>query len=82
MRMPAYQRLHYFRACVEAGSIRTAAIRLGIAASAVSRQVSLLESDLGSPILERSQAGIRPTELGLMLLSHCHRLAALELISA
>lgn len=78
MQIPSSSRLHYFRAVVEAGSIRTAARRLSIAASAISRQMKLLEEELGGPVLERTRHGIRPTELGLLLLGHCYRVASLE----
>lgn len=71
-------RLDYFRTTVEAGSIRTASKRLNIAASAISRQINLMEQELGGLLLERLQNGVQPTELGLLLLKHCHKLEALE----
>lgn len=72
-------RLDYFQATVEAGSIRTASKRLNIAASAISRQINLLEQELGGLLLERLQNGVQPTELGLLLLKHCRKLDALDL---
>lgn len=74
----ALQRLSYFEATVEAGSIRTAARRLGVAASAVGRQISLLEAEVGGALLDRSRAGITPTELGLLVMEYSRRLAALD----
>lgn len=72
-------RLDYFLATVQTGSIRAAAKRLNIAASAISRQVNLLEAELGGRVLERLQHGVQPTELGLLLLKHCQKLEQLEL---
>lgn len=72
-------RLDYFQATVQAGSIRTAAKRLNIAASAISRQISLIEDELGGLVLERLQNGVQPTELGLLLLKHCQKISALDL---
>ncbi len=78
MKIP-HQRLEYFKATVDAGSVRGAAAFLGIAPSAVSRQLVLLEAELGAPVCERSRHGMLPTEVGDMLLHHYHRHAALDL---
>lgn len=72
-------RLEYFQATVQAGSIRTAAKRLNIAASAISRQIGLIEEELGGLVLERLQNGVQPTELGLLLLKHCQKISSLDL---
>lgn len=73
-----HQRLIYFQLTVEAGSIRTAALRLDIAPSAVSRQIGLLESALDATILERRRDGVRPTPVGDMLLDYCYRRTTLD----
>src|ERR1700759_4324166 len=49
---------------IEEGSVRRAATRLNVSQSALSRQMQLLESDLGGRLLERSSTGIRPTQGG------------------
>lgn len=72
-----HQRLVYFRVTVEAGSLRGAARRFGIAPSAVGRQIRLLEEALGATLLERSPRGMRATQTGEMVLAYCqarHRL--------
>ena len=45
--------LRYFVGVARVGSIRRAAEDLHVAASAISRQIHLLEEDLGSPLFER-----------------------------
>lgn len=74
----SHLRLEYFKATIEAGSVRGAAVSLNIAASAISRQLALLEAELGSAVCERSRSGVRPTEVGSMLLDHYHRRMALD----
>ncbi|WP_110665986.1 LysR family transcriptional regulator [Salinicola halophilus] len=73
-----HQRLVYFRVTIESGSLRKAAARLDIAPSAVSRQISLLETAFGASLLERTSRGIRPTPTGEMVLEYCHRRGALD----
>jgi len=46
---------------LEEGSLRRAAERLHISQSAITRQIQLLEHDLGGRLLERTSAGVRPT---------------------
>ena len=60
--------LRYFLAVVRVGSVRGAAARLNVAASAISRQIMELETECGQPLLERSQAGVAPTLCGDALL--------------
>lgn len=73
-----HQRLVYFQVTIEAGSVRRAAVRLDIAASAVSRQLTLIESALGATLLERTPSGVEPTAAGEMLLDYCRRRAVLD----
>ncbi len=61
--------LSYFAEVVRCGSIRQAADRLHVAPSAISRQISLLEHELGALLLTRSRRGVVPTEQG-QLVSH------------
>ena len=49
---------------VEEGSLRRAAERAHISQSAVTRQMQMLEHDLGGRILERTSTGVRPTTGG------------------
>ena len=55
------EKLRLFLVIIEEGSLRRAAERLHISQSAITRQIQLLEHDLGGPILERASSGVRPT---------------------
>lgn len=54
----------YFRRVAKLGSIRRAADELNVAASAISRQIALLEHQLGNPLMVRHPQGIRLTAAG------------------
>lgn len=54
--------LQYFLAVLETGSINTAARRLYVASSAISRQITRLESELGASLFERRPTGMVATE--------------------
>ncbi|MBP6405665.1 MAG: LysR family transcriptional regulator [Proteobacteria bacterium] len=56
--------LKYFLAVARTGSIRLASEELFVAPSAVSRQMTALEEDLGIPLFERSAKGVRLTAAG------------------
>ena len=55
------EKLRLFLIIIEEGSLRRAAERLHISQSAITRQIQLLEHDLGGLILERTSSGVRPT---------------------
>ncbi|WP_164547368.1 MULTISPECIES: LysR family transcriptional regulator [unclassified Bosea (in: a-proteobacteria)] len=61
--------LRYFSEVADRGSFRAAAESLRIAASAINRQVSNLETDLGVKLFERARgrAGLQLTEAGRIL---------------
>src|SRR5918994_198534 len=63
-------KLATFRAVAELGSLSAAARARSLSQPAVSRQVALLEAQLGTPLLERSRRGVRPTAAGRLLASH------------
>jgi DNA-binding transcriptional LysR family regulator len=52
---------------VDAGSLSDAGRRLGLTPSAISKQLSRLESALGARLLERTTRRVRPTAAGLAL---------------
>jgi DNA-binding transcriptional LysR family regulator len=58
------EKLRLFLTILREGSIRRAAERCHIAQSAITRQIQLLEHDLGGRILDRTSAGVRPTSAG------------------
>src|SRR5258705_10882643 len=63
-------RLQYFVAVVESGSFSRAAVALHLTQPSISRQVQLLEAELGQRLLERHGRGVLPTEAGTALLAH------------
>jgi DNA-binding transcriptional LysR family regulator len=62
--------LRYLDEVARAGSIRQAALRLNVAASAINRQLIALEEDLGGALFERLPRGLRLTAMGEILLAH------------
>lgn len=70
-------RLSYFVAVAEAGSFSRAAAALHLSQPALSRQVQLLESELGQRLLERTGRGVVVTESGQALLQHAVGIFAL-----
>jgi DNA-binding transcriptional LysR family regulator len=62
-----WDKLRIFHAAAEAGSFTHAGDALNMSQSAVSRQVSALESDLGVPLFHRHARGLILTEQGELL---------------
>jgi DNA-binding transcriptional LysR family regulator len=62
-----WDKLKVFHAAAEAGSFTHAGDVLGLSQSAVSRQVSALETDLRTPLFHRHARGLILTEQGEML---------------
>ena len=60
----------YFLEVARCSSLRQAADRLGVAPSAISRQIAKLESDMNVQLLERRSDGVTLTEAGNILLAH------------
>ena len=59
------RQLRYFVRVVEAGSIGRAAMSIGMVTSALSQQISRLEGELSTRLLQRSASGVVPTGAGL-----------------
>jgi len=59
------RQLRYFVRIVELGSMSRAALDLDLVQSALSQQVSRLEGELCTRLLQRSSKGVLPTEAGL-----------------
>ena len=70
------EKLRLFLVVLEEGSLRRAADRLHISQSAITRQLQLLELDLGGRVLERTSAGVRPTNGGHALAERAETLLA------
>lgn len=64
--------LETFVHVAEHGSFSKAALVLGVAQPALSRQVRALEIELREPLLLRHGRGVQLTETGRRLLDHCH----------
>jgi DNA-binding transcriptional LysR family regulator len=67
------RQLEMFRAVAEQGTFTRAAGRLHVSQSAVSRQVQLLEEEVGGALLRRNAKGVTVTEAGELLLRMAHR---------
>jgi DNA-binding transcriptional LysR family regulator len=63
-----WDKLRIFQAAADAGSFTHAGEALGLSQSAISRQVSALEHDLGTPLFHRHARGLILTEQGELLL--------------
>lgn len=63
-------RLRYFAAVAEAGSFSRAAAALHLTQPSLSRQVQLLEGEVGHRLLERHGRGVVPTDAGAALVAH------------
>ncbi|MFG6176794.1 LysR family transcriptional regulator [Halomonas sp. THAF12] len=61
--------LRYFEEVARQGSLRKAAERLHVAASAVNRQILKLEDELGVPLFERLPRGLRLSPAGELMLA-------------
>lgn len=62
--------LRYFREVAELGSVRQAAERLFVAQSAISRQIAMLEEELGVSLFERRARGMVATAAGQLLMAY------------
>lgn len=66
--------LRYFLAVVKSGSISEASVRLNVATSAISRQISRLEYELDTQLFERRARGMVPSAAGELLAAHARRM--------
>lgn len=65
--------LKYFLAVVEHSSVQAAAREIAISASAIDRQILLLEEDMGVALFDRQPRGMRLTAAGELLLALAKR---------
>jgi DNA-binding transcriptional LysR family regulator len=69
------QLLTAFHAIVRAGSISAAATRLGCGKSVLSRQLSRLEADLGTRLVQRTTRKLTLTEVGKVVLQEAEQVS-------
>ena len=69
-----FKQLQTFLAIAETGSATKAAQLLNIVQPAISRQMRLLEEDLGTPLFVRERSGMELTEAGRALLERARRI--------
>lgn len=69
--------LKYFKAVADAGSITDAAKALHVTQPTLSRQLSQLETELGTVLLTRGKAGIGLTDQGVILYRYAESIIAL-----
>lgn len=69
-----WDKLRIFHTAAEAGSFTHAAEKLGMSQSAISRQVSALEEDIGLKLFIRHARGLVLTEVGEQLFRTAHRM--------
>jgi LysR family tcuABC transcriptional regulator len=62
------RQLRYFVRICELRSMGRAAVELGVGTSALSQQISRLESELSTRLLQRTSVGVTPTAAGLAFL--------------
>jgi len=69
-----WDEVRYFHAIAHGGSVRAAAIRLGVNHATVLRRIAQLESSLGTQLFERLPAGYRMTDAGEAILEIADRM--------
>jgi DNA-binding transcriptional LysR family regulator len=74
--MDRLDELHVFIAILDAGSMASAARKLGRSPAAVTRILGMLETRAGARLFERSTRRLTPTETGLRLADQARRLLA------
>ena len=71
------KQLDYFLGVAESGSFSKAAIRLSVAQPILSRQIKLLESELGVELLYRNGRGVVVSEAGKVLETYARSVVGL-----
>ncbi|CAG9295199.1 LysR family transcriptional regulator [Celerinatantimonas diazotrophica] len=72
MSLPSLKALHYFTVAAKTGSFVQAGESLHVTHGAVSRQIALLENQLGIQLFERRNRAVFLTEQGQQLAQTCH----------
>lgn len=74
--MSKFEQIEAFLNIVHENSFKAAASKQGISTAAISRQISRLEADLGTQLLERTTRQITLTEIGLAYYEHAKKALA------
>ena len=74
--MDKFEAMRVFCAVIEAGGFASAADRMGVSTSAVSRHVAQLEADLNVRLLNRTTRRMSPTDEGFAYFERCTQLLA------
>lgn len=72
-RIESLDEIRTFATIVEAGSLATAAVRLGVTPNAVSRRLAVLEARLKRRLIHRTTRRLTVTEEGLLFHARCRR---------
>jgi DNA-binding transcriptional LysR family regulator len=67
------RRLRYFLAVCDHGGFSRAAVAIGVAQPALTRQIKLLEKEIGLPLIERTRRGAQPSEQGQFLIARARQ---------
>jgi DNA-binding transcriptional LysR family regulator len=65
--------LRYFYEAAQAGSMRAAGDKMGVAVSSISRQIAQLETEFGLPLIERGRRTIKLTQAGELAVNYYRR---------
>ena len=76
------RQLRYLVRVIELGSISRAALDMDLVQSALSQQISRLEGELSTRLLQRSSKGVVPTEAGLAFFREAQLVAPCRASSA
>lgn len=63
-------RIPYLYETIQCGTLRAAAHKMGVAASAIGRQIHLLEDELGVTLIERNQKRLALTQFGQIVIDY------------
>ncbi len=74
MELLNYHHLHFFWVVMNTGSINAASIRLKLAKSTISAQLSLLEKSLGGKLFNRVGRNLEPTDLGHIVFGYADKI--------
>lgn len=64
----------YFLTAADAGSITKAAGLLYVSQPALSKQITLLEKEIGTPLLKRQSRGVQLTDAGIQFAKDCRKI--------